>query len=436
MSPQNTAIRASFEAARDQALLAADPHAALIQAWTPSHGRVWVLSIGKAALAMASAAQSQILTDHASLAGGLILCPAPLNQGVAATHLTSQGLEILPCDHPLPTPRNMLAAQRVADWASAIPSADLLIVCLSGGGSAYLTSPAPGVSLEPLTLLTQSLQQAGATIHELNAVRKHAEQLKGGRLGKLCPARVRVYVLSDVLGDAFDTIASGPFHPDPTTFAQCLAVLVAHSAEDIAPCITTLFQSGAQGDTPETPKSWRDLGREDRISHKVIANNDAAIDGACQALTQLGTTVLEVRRRVEGHAAELGMALAHTMLRSPPHPGPRAWVWGGEWVVNATATPGVGGPSQELALAWASVAAGANNLHLMTFSTDGIDGPTPAAGAIVSGDTAALLAHAGVDIHAALAAHDSHHALARIDALLHTGPTGTNVNHILVALAE
>ncbi|MFA6045833.1 MAG: DUF4147 domain-containing protein, partial [Phycisphaerales bacterium] len=323
---------------------------------------------------------------------------------------------------------------RVKEWINQTPDDAQLIACLSGGGSAYLTLPHNDVSLDDLVSLTKALQHAGADIRELNCVRKHAEQLKGGRLGSMCAGPVRAYVLSDVLGDPLDVIASGPFHPDPSAYAEALEVLARRSAQGVAPAITELFQRGAAGREPETPKTWDELGGPHRITHTIIANNDSAVEAACEALVSAGITVVQTRRRVEGNASDVAITLAHDMCRAPSTGEHQAWIVGGEWVVDSRASTGVGGPSQELALAWAAHSAGFSDSYLMAFSTDGIDGPTNAAGAVVSGDTALQLAQAGVHAEAALANHDSHSALDKVNALIRTGPTGTNINHIAVGL--
>ena len=415
-------------------LRAADPARAMERACELPKGAVHVLGVGKAALAMVTASLARIGLEGGTSAGGLVLCPALLAETEAASRLRALGVEVLACDHPWPTPRNTAAAGRVAEWLREIPERGALLACVSGGGSAYLTLPHGGVSLDELVLLTRALQASGADIRELNCVRKHAEQLKGGRLAARCACPVRVYVLSDVLGDPLDVIASGPFHPDSTTYADAIDALTRRNSEGVAPAISRLFRRGIAGHEAETPKTWEALGGQGRISHTVVLNNDSAVDAACEALAQAGVTVVQTRRRVEAQAGDVAIALAHDMCRARDQGEHQAWVIGGEWVVDSRDTAGVGGPSQELALAWAAHSAGFDGSGLMTLSTDGIDGPTDAAGAIVSGQTALQLARAGVHAEAALREHDSHAALAKVNALIRTGPTGTNINHVAVGL--
>lgn len=419
---------------RGAILRAAEPSHAMTRAWLPVTGRVWVLSLGKAALAMALGAARLVTSDGGEVAAGLVLCPGPLLETDGAFDLPAKGFELIGCDHPWPTEKNLAAARRVASWIGHLPREGVLVACLSGGGSAYLTLPREGVTLQETVSLTKSLQRSGADIRELNCTRKHVEQLKGGRLAEMFAGRVMAYVLSDVLGDPLDAIASGPFHPDPTTYADALASLKARGVQGVAPAITRLLMRGAARREPETPKTWAALGAAGRITHTVISNNDGAVDAACAALAGASVTVVQTRRRVEGEASDVGIALAHEMCRAPDTGEHQAWVIGGEWVVDSRGTAGVGGPSQELALAWAAHSAGFSGTYLMAFSTDGIDGPTDAAGAIVSGETALRLARAGVHAEAALSNHDSYTALAKAGALIRTGSTGTNINHVAVGL--
>lgn len=423
-----------FATVRRAILEAAEPARALREKWRPVTGAAHLLSVGKAALAMAAAAAEMLHEDDAAPRRMLVLCPRTLEDSNEAGALRGAGAEVCGCDHPLPTLRNVAAAERVAAWVGDVGEEETLVACVSGGGSAYLTLPEEGVALEGLVALTGELQRAGADIRELNAVRKHVEKLKGGRLGQRLSCAARVYVLSDVIGDPLDVIASGPFSPDASTYSDALRAVESRGLVAVAPGITERLRAGAAGKIGETPKSEDEIAAPGRIWHRVIAGNDDAIDAACAALRGMGVQVVETRRRVEGQAADVGVMLADVMSRAPAAAGDEAWVVGGEWVVDTRGQRGAGGPSQELALAWSLHSAGCAGRHLMAFSTDGVDGPTAAAGAEVSSDTMWALARAGVHAEAALAAHDSHGALARVGALLRTGPTGTNVNHVAVGL--
>ncbi|MBI1189789.1 MAG: DUF4147 domain-containing protein [Tepidisphaera sp.] len=425
-----------FEEVRRAVLEAADPRQAVSRAWrpvvTPSH----LLCVGKAALAMGRGAMDGLNADGSPPKRTLVLCPHAMTGAPEVLELKGDGgdgFELFGCDHPLPTARNVEAAKRVAAWVAQIPATETLVSCVSGGGSAYLTLPVEGVPLEELVALTKALQASGADIRELNAVRKHVEQLKGGRLGQGCACSARVYVLSDVIGDRLDVIASGPFAPDQSTYREALETLTRYGLRDVSASITRHLEAGARGDVPETPKHAREVGAG-RIEHEVVAGNDAAVDAACAALESAGVKVVQTRRRVEGAAAEVGISLAHDMSRDGAGEGDRAWVVGGEWVVEARGAGGKGGPSQELALAWAAHSAGFDGCHAMAFSTDGVDGPTDAAGAEVSSRTQMELAQAGCHAEEALRDHDSHAALGRVGGLVKTGPTGTNVNHIVVGV--
>lgn len=437
MDAQARQVASLFAAVRRAVLEAAEPRRAVERAWKPVTTGSQLLCVGKAALAMACGAMGRLRADGSPAQRTLVLCPRELAatpEALALGRDTGGACEIVGCDHPLPTALNVEAAKRVAAWVTQIPANDVLVACVSGGGSAYLTLPVEGVPLDELVKLTKALQASGADIGELNAVRKHVEQLKGGRLGRMLVCPARVYLLSDVMGDRLDVIASGPFAPDASTFGEAMQVLAKYGLREVSASITRHLEAGARGDVSETPKRDAEVARGGTIEHRVVAGNDAAVDAACAALEAAGVKVAQTRRRVEGEAAEVGVRLAHEMSRDGEGRGNRAWVVGGEWVVNARGAAGTGGPSQELALAWAVQGAGLEGCYAMAFSTDGVDGPTDAAGAEVSGSTQMELARQGVRAEAALRTHDSHAALDRVGALIRTGPTGTNVNHVAVGL--
>ena len=402
--------------------IAADPAAVVTASVSLPTGRWRLLAVGKAAVTMARATLALPGTPPED-----VFLAAPADD--VAPDLASRGATIFPCDHPLPTHRNTQAARAVLDFVGRAHADVTLLVLLSGGGSAYLALPHDSVPLEQLTALTRHLQRAGASIHELNAVRKHAEQLKGGRLALPCAGPVRVELLSDVIGDPLDVVSSGPFAPDPTTFAHALSVLQSRGGLDVAPAVTQLFRQGVAGALPETPKPGDAAFR--RVSHRILANNSSVVAAAEHVLRRLGFTIAGVEREVEGDAAQLGDRLG-ARAASLAGAAPAAWILGGEWVVNVGTSTGEGGPSQELALAAAGRLAQVPEAAVLAFSTDGRDGPGTAAGAVVETDTWSELARLGVDSAAALRNHDSGGALSRARALLSTGPTGTNLNHVAV----
>lgn len=414
-------------------LAAGDPAQALRRAWPERiTAPVSLLAFGKAAPAMTRAALELL---GPALARGLAVGPAELAEQVARQPLA--GVTYLAADHPLPTARNIAAAARAEAFVAATPEDHTLVVLISGGGSAYLTSPAPGLTLEDLRAATGALQRSGADIRALNAVRKHAERLKGGRLGAMCRAqRVEVLLLSDVLGDPPDVIASGPFAPDSSTLAEAVHAIESRGLGAEARAVLEFLRQAAD----ETPKPGD--ARLARIRHRVIASNAAAVDAVVGELRAAGFST-RARTMVEGEASELGRALAREIDRAGARPA--AIVWGGEWTVSVgSACSGVGGPSQELALA--AALALEEPASVLAFSTDGVDGPPPpaelgppAAGALVHGPWPLDLIR---DCRAGLERHDARRTLAAIPPeagrLLFAsppGPTGTNINHVAVALA-
>lgn len=355
-----------------------------------------------------------------------------------STHaaLARHAITAMPCDHPLATQRNLDFAAAARTFVTGVPNNARLLVLLSGGGSAHLASPPPGIALDDLRRVTNAMLRAGATIGELNAVRKHVETLKGGRLAALCPAPVDCFVISDVIGDHLDVIASGPFAPDPTTFADALAALQRRKATTAAPSITTHLTRGTLGALPETPKPGAALF--DRVKMSIIAHNADAVRAASASCAHRRGAVFPEEHGVESAVEDVASYLVQHIS---PH---RAVVIGGEWTVNLGASAGSGGPSQELALRVALLLEEHRFTHpfaCLCYSTDGVDGPTDAAGAIVTSDTLRIARTHAIDPVAALREHDSFRffeALAKVAGRacehLRTGPTGTNVNHVAVLL--
>lgn len=391
-----------------------------------------LLAFGKASLEMADEA---LLVFGSRISRGVVTCVPERLEGLAPDRRAAfekAGIDLLPADHPFATERNVLAAMRVAEFVQSLAPSDHLLVLISGGGSAHLTLPAPGLSLDNLRDVTHLLHRAGCDIQELNAVRKHCEQLKGGRLAKLCNAHdVRVLILSDVLGDRLDVISSGPFAPDPTTYSDALAVLEDVDGWNRAPEITQHLHRGERGDLCETPKPGDASLRY--VASTFIGSNRQLVDALAEHASGLDIPVAAKWYDVADDAVAVAGRVAAFVQSQPQDESPRALIVGGEWTVHVGHSKGTGGPSQELALALAIEFAGANASALV-YSTDGIDGPTDAAGAIVDGQT--IHAARAADARNALHNHDSHGffaAMAGTDEIhLRPGPTGTNLNHIAV----
>lgn len=438
----------------EAAINAVDPGKAVRTAWLSAvgihigNGPLKVLAVGKASLEMVRAACDCVKSSHGviDLRGGVVTAvPERLSPEIVA-ELARSDVQAFPADHPLPTHRNLVASREVAAFLKQSLPEETLLVLLSGGGSAHLASPGPGLSLEELAAFSSDLMKAGATIAELNTVRKHLERLKGGRSAALCNAgRIVVLVLSDVIGDPLDVIASGPFAPDPTTFADAWRVIERRlspqkGTHEAAVFIIVMGKHKTSLAMSETPKPGDPVFR--KVTHAVIANNSIAVSAIGEHLRRGGFDVVGVHANVEGEAAEVAQDWISSCLGNPATTGPVAFLLGGETTVTVGAATGLGGPSQEFALVGARALAMYRAAHpnsstrfaLVTFSTDGIDGPTDAAGAIVTDETWRDITRTGIDPAAALANHDSHRALDRVGALIRTGPTGTNVNHIAVLM--
>jgi hydroxypyruvate reductase len=310
---------------------------------------------------------------------------------------------------------------------------DLVITVISGGGSALVDLPAENIDLAQLRELTDGLLRSGATINEMNAVRKHLSLVKGGGLARIAsPARVVSLILSDVVGNPLDVIASGPTVPDTTTFRDAWRVLERYGLADSVPRpIANRLRAGMRGEVPETPKEGDPIF--DRVQNVVVASNDLAAEAATARARELGFNSLLLSTFVEGEAREVGKlfaAIARELAAfGRPCPRPACIVAGGETTVTVRGG-GKGGRNQELALSAAIKIAGVDDVMIVAAATDGSDGPTDAAGAIADGSTVARATDAGLDPADYLARNDSYSFFERLGDLIKTGPTNTNVNDL------
>jgi glycerate 2-kinase len=379
---------------------------------------VYVVGGGKAAVPMA-ATVADVLGDR--LTNGIVVTKV----GHAGSGPPLPGLRVLEAGHPVPDRNSVRGAQAIADLARQATARDLIVCLISGGGSALLTLPVEGLDLDDLQELTDALLRSGATINELNTVRKHWSSFKGGNLARLAaPAAVVTLVLSDVVGDPLDVIASGPTVPDPTTTVDAQEILDRYS---IWPGRPVPFQ--------ETPKPGDAVF--ERVHHVIVGSNRQAAVAALERARQLGFNGLLLSTYVEGEAREVARVAAALAkgVRSygDPIPAPACLVWGGETTVTIRGD-GKGGRNQELALAAALALEGWPGVMLVPLATDGTDGPTDAAGALVTGETVARARALGLDPLAALMANDSYTFFDELGDLIRTGPTGTNVNDLLFLL--
>lgn len=440
--PRFEAHRAHVEAIVEAVRRAADPRQCLAAAlrdegWKPN--RTSVYAVGKAALEM-EAALGDVIGDACPIEGGPLLISAIVVP--RGTPRTDGSVFVYEADHPEPTGDNVDAAATVAHllkWDREQSQADpdrprRILLLLSGGASALLTLPVDGATVSDVRAVTAALMRAGADIRELNTVRKHIDLLKGGRMAALAsPMAIDAYILSDVIGNDLSVIGSGPVSPDPTTFADALEVLRRRGCESASPAITAYLRAGARGEHPETPKPGESVF--DRVTTRIIADNNTVVDAAAAEAARIGFRVQPPIRTMQGEAGRAGEMLASRVREcrvAADRPG--AIVLGGETTVNVGEARGVGGRNLELALAAAVALDGEEGVVVATFATDGVDGPTDAAGAAVTGESVGAGRAAGMDAGDYLARHDSHAYLDRLGALIRTGPTGTTVNDIAVAL--
>ncbi len=344
---------------------------------------------------------------------------------------------LIEANHPLPDAAGERGAGQMLDLLRGATGDDLVVCLLSGGGSALLPAPVPGVSLEDKIAVTGLLLRSGATIQEINAVRKHLSRVKGGRLAQAASgARVVALILSDVLGDPLDAIASGPAAPDPTTFEDALAVVRRYQLDDRLPAsVLGHLRRGAEGRERETPKPDDPVFR--RVQTVVVGNNEQAVAAAAARAKRLGYRTLVLTTFLEGEAREAArvfcsVARSVTSRQAPLVP-PACLLAGGETTVTVRGQ-GRGGRCQEFALSAARLIAGWPDVVVAGFGTDGTDGPTDAAGALVDGETAARARSLGLDPAGALADNDSYTFFHSLGDLLVTGPTRTNVNDVYLAL--
>jgi len=415
-SPPGEFLKALF----DVALCAADPARALVDHIPPAvPGRTVLAGAGKASAAMARAFEA--------------LWSGPL-EGIILTRyghaVPCERIEILEASHPVPDDAGERAARRILDLARDLKSDDQLVFLASGGGSALLALPASGLTLSDKQTVTQALLRSGATIGEINTVRKHISAIKGGRLAAAAaPARVVTLAISDVPGDDPAVIASGPTVPDPTTFSDARAVLEKYGITAPAAVVRHLKAAAS-----ETPKPGDPIFGRARFQ-LVASPQDSLKAGAAEALRR-NVTPIVLSDRIEGEARDV--ALVHAAIARQLRAGefrvgdrvvrpPGVLLSGGETTVTVTGT-GRGGRNVEFLLALAVALDGANNISAIACDTDGIDGTEDNAGAILYPDSIARAAAKGIEAAAALAENDGYGFFAGLGDLVVTGPTLTNVN--------
>ena len=392
--------------------------------------RVFVLGAGKAGAPMTQAVED-VLGDW--ITGGLVVVKE--GHGGPTGHV-----ELVEAGHPVPTDAALAAGERVLSLAHAAEADDLVIVLLSGGGSALLE--ATGASLTDLQALTAALLACGATIGEINCLRKHLSLIKGGQLARaVYPARLVTLVLSDVVGSPLDVIASGPTVPDPTTWDDAWHIVAKYDlAASLPPAVVSRLQAGLAGALADTPKPGDPVFAGSHVV--VIGDNRVAAEAAVRRAQALGYNSLLLTTFVEGEAKEIALvvaALAKEIIASGhPLAPPACLILGGETTVTLSGglAPGKGGRNQELALAAALTLDGVPNICVASLATDGSDGPTDSAGGIVDGGTVGRGAAFQRSAASALHHHDAYPYLEATGDLLRSGPTQTNVNDLTIILVD
>jgi glycerate-2-kinase len=384
--------------------------------------KIKVIGGGKASGAMAEAIE-EILGDR-------------ISEGKVNVNYDLKKIKLVGASHPIPGEDGVKGVTKMLKILENTQKDELVIVLISGGGSALMPCPVEGIPLQDFKKITESLLLNGATINELNAVRKHISAIKGGQLAKRAyPSTIISFILSDVIGDPLDTIASGPTAPDHTTFHDAVRILKNRKIWKETPkSIQIHLEKGKRQEVEETPKNGDKVF--DRVHNILIGSNLVASLAAVKRSKELGYNSMLLSTRVEGEAREVGIALAgitkEITITGNPVISPGAIIVGGETTVTVTGN-GRGGRNMELALGAMSKISGMNAV-LVALATDGIDGPTESAGAIVDGYSLLKAENIGLNAEEFLNRNDSFTFFDQVNDTLKTGPTGTNVNDLTVIL--
>jgi hydroxypyruvate reductase len=384
-------------------------------------GRVFIIGGGKASAEMAWAMED-ILGDH--ITAGVVNTKYGYGKETSLVRVIEAG-------HPIPDENGVLGVKEMVKLLKEAGEWDLVICLISGGGSALMPLPAEEITLKEQQEVTELMLRCGATINEINTLRKHLSRIKGGQLARLAyPASVVSLILSDVVGDPLDVIASGPTVPDPTTFDDAYEILKRYDLLGKAPRkVVEHLKEGMEEKIPETPKEGDPIFS--RTHNLVIANNRIAVEAACEKARELGFNVTILSTFIEGEACEVGKvfaAVAKEILSFGD--SPVAVIAGGETTVTIKGK-GKGGRNQELALSAAIKIDGLKDVIIASLATDGTDGPTDAAGAMVDGHTVTKAVKRGLDPLRSLDQNDSYNLLKQTGDLIVTGPTNTNVNDLM-----
>lgn len=395
-----------------------------------AYRRLFVLGAGKAGAPMTQAVES-VLGER--ITGGLVV--------VKTDHSgPTERVRIVEASHPTPDAAGVEAGREILALAGGASVDDLVFALISGGGSALLVSPAEGLSLADLQGLTASLLACGATINEMNCLRKHCSGVKGGQLARaVAPATLITLVLSDVIGSPLDVIASGPTVPDSSTWADAWALVEKYDlVGKLPPAVVVRFQAGLRGEIPDTPDESDPVFAHSQTV--VVADNFLAALAAKAAAEERGYQSLLLTTFLDGDAASAGRLLAalakEVQTSGNPISAPACLILGGETTVQLGSNPGKGGRNQEVALAAGLALQGSRGITVVSLATDGTDGPTDSAGAMADGGTVARGAAVGLSAADHLRGHNAYPFLIASQDLLRTGPTQTNVNDLLFVFVE
>ena len=389
--------------------------------------KIFVIGIGKASQSMTMGIK-QILNED--LDSGLVVTKRA-NKNIS--DLLLPNIRTIIGDHPIPGTNSLYAADELIQFTSKITKDDLVICLISGGGSALVTKPVNGIPLEELQELTVHLLKCGATIDEINTIRKHLEIIKGGGLAKmLFPAQIITLVLSDVIGDSLSMIASGPTTSDTTSFNDAYKIIEKyHLKKRVSNNILNYLNQGINGIVPETVKN--DDPILEKVHHEILGNNQSASQAGKLMAEEEGFSSKVITNKLQGNAIAVGKELGSFIreIRQNNHKleKPVCLIAGGETTVIVKGN-GLGGRNQELALACAIEIEGLENVCMVALATDGEDGATDAAGAIITGETITKARLKGSNPEESLANNDSYHFFEKNDCLIKTGSTGTNVNDL------
>ncbi|MEM1680595.1 MAG: glycerate kinase [Sulfolobales archaeon] len=388
---------------------------------------VKVLGFGKASASMALAVE-EVLGDL--IIDGIVIVP----KGLKPPKLGR--IKVMYGSHPIPDEDTINSTKELLRLCSQ-SEGGTFIVLISGGGSALFELPVEPITLNDLRVLTTQLLKCGADIKEINTVRKHVSMVKGGRLAELLyPSNVVSLILSDVVGDPIEFIASGPTAPDPTTYDDAVKLLKRYEIFDSIPAsVREVLMKGLRGELRETPKPGDKIF--DKVLNYIVASNYISLKAMEEEARRLGYNTLILTSMVEGEAREVGKLLAGVMKNvkkyDEPVRKPAAILAGGETTVTVRGK-GIGGRNQELALSVAISIAGLDNVVFASIGSDGVDGVSVAAGGIVDGETVIRGRELGLNPYDFLNNNDSYNYLSRLGSSILTGPTGTNVNDLLIAL--